>query len=107
LENAIYRILQEALTNVFRHSGARKAGVTLLRDNGHITVRVHDDGKGLPESIVKFRPSRVGIGIGGMRQRVKEFRGQLRLQNTRPGTIVEIKIPVGQAEVEQMVSTAP
>jgi signal transduction histidine kinase len=102
LENAIYRIVQEALTNVFRHSGARKASVTLLRDNRHITVRVRDDGKGLTERTVRFQPGSVGVGIGGMRQRAKEFGGQLRLQNTRPGTLVEITIPVPPVEVEQM-----
>ena len=93
-ENAIYRIAQEALTNVFRHSGARKASVTLVRRDGQITVAIRDDGKGIPPQVSKFRPGSIGVGIGGMRQRVAELHGEMRLENTNPGTLVEIVFPV-------------
>jgi signal transduction histidine kinase len=94
LETAVFRIIQEALTNVFRHSGARKAWVTLAQRNGQVAVSVGDDGKGIPEHIAQLRPDSIGVGIGGMRQRVKEFGGELRLQNAHPGTLVEVAIPV-------------
>jgi signal transduction histidine kinase len=94
LETAIFRIIQEALTNVFRHSGAHKAWVTVVRSDEQIAVTVRDDGKGIDDRIKEFRPGSVGIGIGGMRQRVKEFGGELQLQNGNPGTIVQILIPV-------------
>jgi signal transduction histidine kinase len=93
LETAIFRIVQEALTNVFRHSGASHARVTLVKSINQIVVTVHDDGKGVAEHILEFRPGSIGIGIGGMRQRVKEFGGEVRLQNTNPGTLVEVIIP--------------
>jgi signal transduction histidine kinase len=93
LETAIFRIIQEALTNVFRHSGARKAWVTIATTHDQIAVTVQDDGKGISENIVEFRPGSVGIGIGGMRQRVKEFGGEVRLRNANPGTLVEVSIP--------------
>jgi signal transduction histidine kinase len=95
LETAIFRIVQEALTNVFRHSGASRARVTLVKSTNQIVVTVHDDGKGVAEHILEFRPGSIGIGIGGMRQRVKEFGGEVRLQNTNPGTLVEVIIPIG------------
>jgi signal transduction histidine kinase len=94
LETAIFRIVQEALTNVFRHSGARHARVTLVKSEKQIVVTVRDDGRGLGDQIVKFRPSSIGVGISGMRQRVKEFGGELRLQNATPGTCVEVVIPI-------------
>jgi signal transduction histidine kinase len=97
-ENAIYRIVQEALTNVFRHSGARKASVTLVRRDGQITVAIRDDGKGIPPQVSKFRPGSVGVGIGGMRQRVAELDGEMRLKNTNPGTVVEIVLPIKLAD---------
>jgi signal transduction histidine kinase len=94
VETAVFRIVQEALTNVFRHSGARRGWVTLVKEQSQVLVTVRDDGKGIPDHIVEFRPDSLGIGIGGMRQRVKEFGGELRLQNTSPGTLVEVVIPI-------------
>jgi len=94
LETAIFRIVQEAVTNVFRHSGAREAWVTLLKNDTHVTGTVRDNGKGITEAVMEGRPDRIGVGIGGMRQRVKEFNGQLSIANATPGTIVEVVIPM-------------
>ena len=93
LETAIFRIVQEALTNVFRHSEAHRAWITLTRKNGSIRVAVRDDGKGIGKKIVELRPDSVGVGIGGMKQRAKELGGELKLSNLEPGTLVEIEIP--------------
>ena len=93
LETAIFRIIQEALTNVFRHSGARKVGITLLQRESEVVVKVQDDGKGLVEGIVELRPGSTGVGIGGMSERAREFGGQLKLTNAHPGTVVEVIIP--------------
>jgi PAS domain S-box-containing protein len=93
VETAVFRIVQEALTNVFRHSGARKVWITLGQKEKHITVAVRDDGKGIGQGIAEQRPDSVGVGIGGMRQRAKEFGGDVRLTNANPGTLVELTIP--------------
>src|SRR6202451_342726 len=93
LETAIFRIIQEALTNVYRHSGAQKAWVTLEQANNHVLVKIRDDGKGIDDPVVELRPGSIGIGIGGMSQRAKEFGGELRLANAGPGTLVEVAIP--------------
>jgi signal transduction histidine kinase len=93
LETAIFRVIQEALTNVFRHSGARKSWVTLCQQHGNVMVRVSDDGKGVGPEIAGMRPGSLGIGLAGMRQRAKEFGGTLRLTNANPGTLLEIVIP--------------
>jgi PAS domain S-box-containing protein len=93
LETAIFRIVQEALTNVFRHSEAHRVWITLTRKNGRIGVAVRDDGKGIGKKIVELRPDSVGVGIGGMKQRAKELGGELKLTNLEPGTLVEIEIP--------------
>jgi signal transduction histidine kinase len=99
LETAVFRIVQEALTNVFRHSQARKGWVALLKNETEVIVSVRDNGKGIPEEITELRPESIGIGIGGMRQRVKEFGGELRLSNASPGTLVEVMIPIRPATV--------
>jgi signal transduction histidine kinase len=93
LETAIFRIVQEALTNMFRHSGASNGCVAVTEKNGNIVVSVRDDGKGIDEHVIQLRPESVGVGIGGMRQRVTELGGTLRLANANPGTIVEVVIP--------------
>ena len=93
LETAVFRIIQEALNNVFRHSGAKNGWVTVRQRNGQLTVMVRDDGKGVEENVMEFRPDSIGVGLGGMRQRVKEFSGDLKLNNSNPGTLVEVVIP--------------
>jgi PAS domain S-box-containing protein len=93
IETAVFRIIQEALTNMFRHSGARNGSVSLAESDGRIVVTVCDDGKGIEEQVIQLRPDSVGVGIGGMRQRVNELGGSLRLANANPGTIVEVVIP--------------
>src|SRR5580704_3754011 len=95
VETAIFRIIQEALTNVFRHSEAHKVWISLAQSNGTISVAVRDDGKGIDTDIAALRPESVGIGLGGMKQRARELGGELRLTNTAPGTLLELTIPSG------------
>jgi PAS domain S-box-containing protein len=93
VETAVFRIVQEALTNVFRHSGAQKVWINLSQKEGSIVVSVRDDGKGIGDRVVEMRADSVGVGIGGMKQRAKEFGGELRLKNANPGTLVELTLP--------------
>jgi PAS domain S-box-containing protein len=106
LETAIFRIIQEALTNMFRHSGARNGRVSLTESDRDIVVRVRDDGKGVEEQVIQLRPESVGVGIGGMKQRVSELGGSLRLANANPGTIVEVVIPSRRHEPAPVPVTA-
>src|SRR5271170_8050404 len=93
VETAVFRIVQEALTNVFRHSEASKVWMTLAQKEENIVVAVRDDGKGVDKRITELQPDSVGVGIGGMKQRAREFGGELRLTNAQPGTLVELVIP--------------
>lgn len=92
-ENAVYRIIQEALTNVFRHSGAKHVSIALRRTAAQLCLAVRDDGNGIPEEIAAFKPGSMGVGVRGMRRRVLELGGDLRFHNTNPGTLVEVTIP--------------
>jgi signal transduction histidine kinase len=94
VEKAVFRIIQEALTNVFRHSKAHKTWVSLAKKDGQVVSTVRDDGVGISAAITEFRPGSIGVGIAGMRQRVKELAGDLRLSNADPGTIVHFALPV-------------
>jgi signal transduction histidine kinase len=107
LETAIFRIIQEALTNVFRHSGARQAWVRLIRQDGSVSVQIRDDGHGIAEQIAMLRPGSIGMGLGGLRQRAEEFRGELRLTNLNPGTQVEVVIPCPEGSTASHSVSAP
>jgi len=93
-ETTIFRVVQEALTNVFRHAEARRVGLDLAIRDGQIIIKVRDDGKGIPDSVADFDGDKIGVGIAGMRQRVKELGGELRLRNGNPGTLLEAVIPI-------------
>lgn len=100
VEKAVFRIIQEALTNVFRHSKARNAWISLAKKDGQVVSSVRDDGTGISADVAEFRPGSIGVGISGMRQRVKELAGDLRLANASPGTIVHFALPVRAFVVE-------
>lgn len=93
IETAVFRIVQEALTNVYRHSDASRAWITLNQNNSGMVIAVRDDGKGIEKAVADLRPDSVGVGIGGMKQRARELGGELKVTNTHPGTLVEVLIP--------------
>jgi PAS domain S-box-containing protein len=95
IEAAIFRVVQEALTNVFRHANTNMARVEIEKQSEWITVRVRDYGKGVPPAVTA-QPGgvRVGVGIAGMRERIRQFGGDLVVSRSEPGTLVEAKIPV-------------
>jgi signal transduction histidine kinase len=98
LETMVFRIIQEALTNVFRHSSARKCWVSVTKEANQVQVLVRDDGVGITDEIAAFSPENIGVGIGGIRQRIKEVGGELRLKNAAPsGAILEAIIPISAA----------
>jgi len=103
MERAIFRIIQEALTNVFRHSGAEKGWVSVIHRESEVIVKVRDDGKGITDQVSELQPDKIGVGIGGMSQRAKEFGGELRVVNANPGTIVEVVIPCRSPVLQQSV----
>jgi signal transduction histidine kinase len=106
LETIVFRIVQEALTNVFRHSGARRCWVAVASKHNQILVSVRDNGKGVAEGILQFRPECLGIGIAGIRQRVKECEGNLRITNVETGgTLIEVAIP-SQRELAEAAQPA-
>jgi signal transduction histidine kinase len=90
-ETALYRIVQECLTNVHRHSGASKAWIRIEVNEGQLRLEVEDNGKGFTSKDVDASPHMpvsLGIGIPGMRERMREVGGSLRMQSSKHGTKV-------------------
>jgi signal transduction histidine kinase len=93
----LFRILQESLTNIHRHSNSAKAEVALELLPNHVLLRVRDYGKGIaPDLLETFRAngSNSGVGLAGMRERVRELGGQFTIQRCSPGTLISVTLPV-------------
>jgi signal transduction histidine kinase len=98
LESTIYRVLQEALTNVSRHAQASRALVSVVKSDGVVTASVTDDGRGLPDT-GSLGPRGDGLeggfGMGGMRERAELVGGELEwLAAPGKGTIVRLVVPL-------------
>lgn len=91
VEVAAYRIAQEALTNAVKHAGASRIGVAVSTADGDLVLRIHDDGRGLPGTLVE------GVGSSSMRERAAELGGTLtRTSGPGGGTTVEAVLPLGR-----------
>ncbi|PYV70799.1 MAG: hypothetical protein DMG96_30320 [Acidobacteria bacterium] len=96
LETAIFRIVQECLTNIHRHSGSKVAKIRVTRSDGQVRVEVADRGKGIPPDKQKAMDSggTTGVGIRGMRERVRQLGGILDINSGRQGTAIVARLPV-------------
>ncbi len=97
IELALFRVLQEALTNVHRHSGASAADVLIRRASGQVILEVRDNGRGMPDDVFhRFRQTGAGTGVGlmSMHERARELGGKIQLESSGTGTSVRITIPV-------------
>jgi two-component system, NarL family, sensor kinase len=97
LELALLRILQEALSNIQRHSQSTKAGVRFQADSKTATLKIWDNGVGLPSGMVqnlKGGGVSEGVGLAGMRERVRERKGQFEIHSDSRGTAVSVTLPI-------------
>lgn len=101
LELILFRIVQEALGNIHRHSGSPTAKIALSRTADEVRLLVSDEGCGLPCEVVSppaGTAPRVGVGIGGMRERARQFGGELQIASTTRGTVVTVVLPAGDVK---------
>jgi signal transduction histidine kinase len=95
VEVTVFRVIQEALTNAYRHSESSDVRIEIRQQPDRVQVRVRDYGKGVPtDKLTGTIAVATGAGIGGMRERVKQFGGEMRIVRAEPGTLVEATIPL-------------
>jgi PAS domain S-box-containing protein len=95
LELAIFRVVQECLTNIHRHSGSQTADIAVTREGQIVSVVVRDQGKGLsPDELEEIQSRGLGVGTRGMRERVRLFNGTMRVESAGAGMSVSATIPV-------------
>jgi PAS domain S-box-containing protein len=97
IEIALFRVLQESLTNVHRHSHANSAEISVEADAEQITIEVRDHGRGMPREVLEQfenEGSKLGVGLAGMRERVHELGGTLEVESDEHGTILRAMVPL-------------
>jgi len=97
-ELTIFRVLQESLTNVHRHSGSKSVQITMRIQGADVYLEVRDHGSGMKVDVLKkFQEtgSQVGVGLAGMRQRLNELGGRFETDSDKNGTAIKVVIPRG------------
>jgi two-component system, NarL family, sensor kinase len=111
VELVIFRIVQESITNVHRHSGSKSAAIRVAREVDKVVVEVQDQGRGmLPEKLAEIQAQGSGVGISGMRERLRHFGGELVVDSNGSGTKVYATLPLTtsisspKSDAEQVVA---
>jgi len=100
LETALFRIVQESLTNMYRHSGGTEATVRGRRQGNIVSLEIGDNGKGMsPEVLASLTGSvaQVGVGIRGMRERARQLGGKFRIKSDGTGTTIIVAMPIRES----------
>ncbi|MFZ1009069.1 MAG: DUF4118 domain-containing protein [Candidatus Sulfotelmatobacter sp.] len=107
LEIAIFRMVQECLTNIHRHSGGASAVIRAHEENDQIFIEVEDTGKGIPiEKQIEFSSAgRTGVGFRGMRERLRQLGGTLEIRSGGAGTMVTARVPLRQTTTPEKAET--
>jgi PAS domain S-box-containing protein len=102
LETAIFRVVQESLTNIHRHSGSRVAAIHVARAGNEVKVEVRDQGKGMPAGPngASRAHRRMGVGIQGMHERITQLGGRFEIHSGKKGTTVVASVPVPSVSVQ-------
>ncbi len=100
VERALFRIAQESINNVLRHSGASAVIVTLLNRGKTVTLEINDNGTGLnPDELTRLDGvASLGVGIAGMRERVRQLKGTFKINSMANGTQVSVSLPIDQEQ---------
>lgn len=94
MEIALFRVVQESLTNIHRHSGSPTATIRLNRDSERVDVEISDTGKGIAAERLRSGKIVPGLGIMGIQERLRQFGGTADITSSRSGTTVAAKIPL-------------
>lgn len=97
IELCLFRVLQESLTNIHRHSGSTSAEIRVEQSPMTVTLTVRDQGSGIPSPVLENfhrRSGSIGVGLAGMRERVNELGGRMELYSDLEGTVLRVSMPV-------------
>ncbi|HEY4053669.1 MAG TPA: ATP-binding protein, partial [Terriglobales bacterium] len=101
VEITLFRVLQESLTNVHRHSQAASAEIKVESDAEQITIEIVDHGRGMPTRVLQQLQGdgiKLGVGLAGMRERVHELGGRFEVASNQSGTTIRASVPLAGRE---------
>jgi signal transduction histidine kinase len=104
VETALFRVVQEALTNVHRHSNASEVNIRLDVNTKQVQLEIRDNGSGIPPDrlqCVAQSGGATGVGLAGMRERVRDLGGDLAIESDKNGTLLKVVIPTAEAAPEK------
>ncbi len=106
MEIAIFRIVQECLTNIVRHSQSKTAGIRVLQRQGVVVLEVRDAGQGIrPDKLFTDKDIKLGgVGLRGVKERAAEFGGKLGIQSNSSGTVIFVTMPLPEIADPQQQS---
>jgi PAS domain S-box-containing protein len=97
MELVVFRVVQEGLTNIHRHSGSKTAQIRIYREGDAVCVGIRDQGKGMsPEKLAQIQAQGSGVGIRGIRERVRRLNGEMKIDSSSAGTTILVTIPVAR-----------
>ena len=102
-EIALFRALQEGLTNVHRHSDSSAVNIRFSIEGNDVRLEIEDNGRGIPRKVLKRimeGTGEIGLGIAGMRERMRELGGSVHVQSDSNGTLLRVSIPISEAAKE-------
>jgi len=100
LELVLFRLVQECLTNVYRHSGSKTAFVSLSVESNGVHLEIRDEGRGIsPDTMIGIETQGSGVGMQGMRERVRHLDGDMQIQSNDSGTSVKFTFPVAETQL--------
>ena len=98
IETALFRVIQESLTNVHRHASTTTASINLTATADTVALEIADQGRGLPDQVTRRNGTKLsetlGVGIQGMRERIRQLGGTFTIAFTATGTSVRVRVPL-------------
>ena len=107
MELVVFRLVQECLTNIHRHSGSKGAFIRISRQPESVSLVVEDQGNGIaPERLAAIQSQGSGVGIRGMRERLRQFGGRMDIESDQSGTKILFTIPLAENSLSKSEPTS-
>lgn len=108
LETAIFRVVQECLTNIHRHSGSPVAKIRIRQRNDEALIDIEDKGRGIPTHKLEEMATTgtPGVGIRGMHERLRQLDGKMAIESSQDGTLIRVRLPVAETRDAEAITIA-